>query len=70
MNIKKRVMSSAGKEWKLFKSTLTTSYIVKYKHQPHKLKSPPSDYDFIIQTYWDAFVKSRLTEGFAVCINK
>ncbi|XP_040368433.1 uncharacterized protein LOC112190008 [Rosa chinensis] len=61
---KKDVLSSAGRKWKSFKSTLTTKYILKYKDRRSLLKKKPEEYEFITQPQWEAFVKSRLTPEF------
>ncbi|XP_040374554.1 uncharacterized protein LOC121052766 [Rosa chinensis] len=61
---KKDVLSSAGRKWKSFKSTLTTKYILKYKDRRSLLKKKPEEYEFITQPEWEAFVKSRLTPEF------
>ena len=56
--------------WRNFKTTLTSKYILPHKDQPELLKHPPEGYDFIKQEHWDAFVRSRLSEEFLVCIKR
>ncbi|CAN6691342.1 unnamed protein product [Malus baccata var. baccata] len=61
-NSRADVLKSAAKTWRMFKSSLTCEYILKFKDQPEVLKKPPEIYDFIRQPVWDEFVRSRLTE--------
>ncbi|CAL2269916.1 unnamed protein product [Prunus armeniaca] len=58
------VLSSAGKKWKDFKSTLTRHHILPFINEEEKLRQPPELYKFIEKTDWDAFVASRLSEQF------
>lgn len=72
MDSKRRssVLSSISATWRDFKTRLTSKHIVPFKDQPELLKRPPEGYDFIKQEHWDAFVKSRLSEEFLVCIKR
>ncbi|BFG40997.1 hypothetical protein CerSpe_272710 [Prunus speciosa] len=58
------VLSSAGKKWKDFKSTLTRHHILPFINEKEKLRQPLELYKFIEKAYWDAFVASSLSEQF------
>ncbi|CAL2228498.1 unnamed protein product [Prunus armeniaca] len=61
---KKMVLSSDGKKWKDFKSTLTKQHILPFINEKEKLRQPPELYKFIEKADWDPFVASRLSEQF------
>ncbi|CAL2228595.1 unnamed protein product [Prunus armeniaca] len=61
---KKMVLSSAGKKWKDFKSTLTRHHVLPFINEKEKLRQPSELYKFIEKADWDAFVASRLSEQF------
>ncbi|CAL8993752.1 unnamed protein product [Prunus brigantina] len=52
---KKMMLSSAGKKWKDFKSTLTRQHILPFINEKEKLRQPPELYKFIEKADWDAF---------------
>ncbi|CAL9025270.1 unnamed protein product [Prunus brigantina] len=58
------VLSSAGKKWKDFKSTLSRHHILPFINEKEKLRQPLELYKFIEKADWDAYVASRLSEQF------
>lgn len=65
-SMKTHILSSASTKWRTFKSNLSVIYIVPFKDKPGILNHPPSKYDFIEQTHWETFVRTRLSEEFMV----
>ncbi|CAL9012144.1 unnamed protein product [Prunus brigantina] len=56
---KKMVLSSAGKKWKDFKSTLTRHHILPFINEKEKLRQPTELYKFIERADWDAFRREK-----------
>ncbi|RZC92092.1 hypothetical protein C5167_027981 [Papaver somniferum] len=61
---RKLLVNGIGDRWRVFKSTLTRTYILPFKDEPDCLIHPPPKYGFIKQEHWDEFVKSRLNDAF------
>lgn len=57
---KKAVMKVGGVSFRDFKSKLTCKYILPFRDNPEKLEHPPTLYNNITQTDWNAFVADRL----------
>ncbi|VFQ83040.1 unnamed protein product [Cuscuta campestris] len=60
----KLVLQSANSKWKQFKSTLTCKYILPFRDEPERLRTPPEDFSFLEKNHWDIFVADRLSPEF------
>ncbi|VFQ81454.1 unnamed protein product [Cuscuta campestris] len=60
----KLVLQSANSKWKQFKSTLTCKYILPFRDEPERLRTPPEDFSFLEKKHWDIFVADRLSPEF------
>ncbi|KAK3228725.1 hypothetical protein Dsin_000606 [Dipteronia sinensis] len=63
-NFKKKVVQTAGKWWRAFKTTLTGKFVIPERDNFEGLKHPPEIYNFIEPCHWETFLKSRLTKEF------
>ncbi|VFQ89904.1 unnamed protein product [Cuscuta campestris] len=57
-------VTSANSKWKQFKSTLTCRYIIPFRDEPEKLRTPLDDFSFLEKNHWDIFVFDRLSPEF------
>ncbi|VFQ62669.1 unnamed protein product [Cuscuta campestris] len=61
---RKLVLQSANSKWKQFKSTLTCRYILPFRDEPEKLRTPIEDFSLLEKNHWDIFVTDRLSPEF------
>ncbi|VFQ66022.1 unnamed protein product [Cuscuta campestris] len=61
---RKLVLQSVNPKWKQFKSTLTCRYILPFRDEPKKLRTPPEDFSFLEKNHLDIFVADRLSPEF------
>ncbi|RAL38776.1 hypothetical protein DM860_013457 [Cuscuta australis] len=61
---RKLVLQSVNPKWKQFKSTLTCRYILPFRDEPEKLRTPPEDFSFLEKNHLDIFVADRLSPEF------
>ncbi|VFQ67289.1 unnamed protein product [Cuscuta campestris] len=61
---RKLVLQSVNSKWKQFKSTLTCRYILPFRDEPEKLRTPPEDFSFLEKNHWDIFVADHLSPEF------
>ncbi|VFQ73125.1 unnamed protein product [Cuscuta campestris] len=59
-----KAVTSANSKWKQFKSTLTCKYILPFRDEPERLRTPPEDFSFLEKNHWDIFVADRLSPEF------
>ncbi|KAI9196224.1 hypothetical protein LWI28_022076 [Acer negundo] len=69
-NFKKKVVQTAGKRWRAFKTTLTGKFVIPERDSLEGLKHPPEIYNFIEPCHWETFLKSRLTKEFMILREK
>ncbi|VFQ79326.1 unnamed protein product [Cuscuta campestris] len=60
----KLVLQSVNSMWKQFKSTLTCKYILPFRDEPERLRTPLEDFSFLEKNHWDIFVADRLSPEF------
>ncbi|VFQ85190.1 unnamed protein product [Cuscuta campestris] len=60
----KLVLQLVNSKWKQFKSTLTCKYILPFRDELERLRTPPEDFSFLEKNHWDIFVADRLSPEF------